>query len=123
MRARFYLTQNAWMRFQTREIGCYSQEIELAGELAKELAFVHTVLEGFSAIDEDDRNFIVELATNLVIGINVDFTPGETAVTGELRQAFLHDFAEMASLAGVNHDLAGVWHGRDFSVSAVQFPA
>jgi hypothetical protein len=29
----------------------------------------------------------------------------------------------MASLAGVNHDLAGVWHGRDSSVSAVQFPA
>jgi hypothetical protein len=99
------------------------QEIDLAGEFAEEFPLVHAVLEGFAAVDKDDGDFIVKLAADFVIGINVDFTPGEAAMAGKLDQAFLHDFAEMASLAGVNHDLAGVWHGRDFSVSALQFPA
>jgi hypothetical protein len=97
--------------------------MDLAGEFSKEFALVHVVLEGFAAVDEDDGDFIVKLTADFVIGINVDFTPGEAAMAGELDQAFLDHFAEMASLAGVNHDLAGVWHGRDFSVSAVQFPA
>jgi hypothetical protein len=97
--------------------------MDLAGEFSKEFALVHVVLEGFAAVDEDDGDFIVKLTADFVIGINVDFTPGEAAMAGELDQAFLDHFAEMASLAGVNHDLAGVWHGRDFSVSAVRFPA
>ena len=108
MRARFYLTQN---------------HENLAGEFAEEFPLVHAVLEGFAAVDEDDGDLIVKLAADFVIGINVDFTQGEAAMAGKLDQAFLDDFAEMASLAGVNHDLAGVWHGTDFSVSAVQFPA
>ena len=97
--------------------------MSLAGEFAKEFALVHVVFEGFAAVDEDDGDFIVKLAADFVIGINVDFTPGEAALPGKLDQAFLDDFAEMASLAGVNHDLAGISHGRDPSVSAVQFPA
>jgi hypothetical protein len=112
------------MRFQNLEPTPQDcKEIELAGKLAKKLALVHAVLEGFAAVDEDDGNFIVELAANFVIGINVDFTPGEAPMAGKLDETFLDDFAEMASLTGVNHDLAGVRHGRDFSVSAVQFPA
>jgi hypothetical protein len=89
--------------------------VSLAGEFAEEFALVHAVFEGFAAVDEDDGDFIVKLAADFVIGINVDFTPGEAALAGKLDQAFLDDFAEMASLAGVNHDLAGVWHGRDSS--------
>src|SRR4029077_10643482 len=124
MRARFYLTEN-------RENGVseppglvqYSSEIDLAGEFAQKFPLVHAVLEGFAAVDEDDGDFVVKLAADFVIGINVDFTPGEAAMAGKLDQAFLDDFAEMASLAGVNHDLAGGWHGRDFSVSGVGFPA
>jgi hypothetical protein len=89
--------------------------LRLAGEFAEEFPLVHAVLEGFAAVDENDGDFIVKLAADFVIGINVDFTPGEAALAGKLDQAFLDDFAEMASLAGVNHDLAGVRHGRDFS--------
>jgi hypothetical protein len=124
MRARFYLTQNHENGVSEQPGGCQdSWEVDLAGEFAEEFPLVHVVFEGFAAVDEDDGDFIVKLAPDFVIGINVDFTPGEAALTGKLDQAFLDDFAEMASLAGVNHDLAGIWHGRDSSVSAVQFPA
>jgi hypothetical protein len=92
-----------------------ARKVSLAGEFAEEFALVHAILEGFAAVDEDDGDFIVKLAADFVIGVNVDFTPGEAALAGKLDQAFLDDFAEMASLAGVNHDLAGVWHGRDSS--------
>jgi hypothetical protein len=109
------------MRFQTGRRGRgRAGKASLAGEFAKEFALVHAVFEGFAAVDEDDGDFIVKLAAEVVIGINIDFTPGEAAMTGKLDQAFLDDFAEMASLAGVNHYLAGVWHGRDSSVSEVQ---
>jgi hypothetical protein len=124
MRARFYLTENYEDEVSEARDGCKrARKLSLAGEFAEEFPLVHAVLEGFAAVDENDGDFIVKLAADFVIGINVDFTPGEAATAGELDQAFLDDFAEMASLAGVNHDLAGVWHGRDFSVSAVQFPA
>jgi len=124
MRARFYLTENYEDEVsKARDGGKRARKLSLAGEFAEEFPLVHVVLEGFAAVDEDDGDFIVKLAADFVIGINVDFTPGEAAMAGKLDQAFLDDFAEMASLAGVNHDLAGVWHGRDFSVSAVQFPA
>jgi hypothetical protein len=32
-----------------------------AGEFAEEVGFVHTVLEGFAAVDEDDGDFVGEL--------------------------------------------------------------
>jgi len=124
MRARFYLTENYEDEVsKARAGGKRARTLSLAGEFAEEFPLVHAVLEGFAAVDENDGDFIVKLAADFVIGINVDFTPGKAAMAGKLDQAFLDDFAEMASLAGINHDLAGVWHGRDFSVSAVQFPA
>jgi hypothetical protein len=124
MRARFYLTEKHENEVSEQPGGHRrARKVSLAGEFAKEFALVHAVFEGFAAVDEDDGDFIVKLAADFVIGIHVDFTPGEAALAGKLDQAFLDDFAEMASLAGVNHDLAGVWHGRDSSVSAVQFPA
>jgi hypothetical protein len=124
MRARFYLTEKHENEVSEQPGGRRrARKVSLAGEFAEEFALVHAVFEGFVAVDEDDGDFIVKLAADFVIGIDVDFTPGEAALAGKLDQAFLDDFAEMASLAGVNHDLAGVWHGRDFSVSAVQLPA
>ena len=36
--------------------------LTLAGEFAQEFAFVHVVLEGLVAVDEDDRYFVGELA-------------------------------------------------------------
>ena len=36
--------------------------LTLAGEFTQEFAFVHVVLEGFVAVDEDDRHFVGELA-------------------------------------------------------------
>ena len=80
------------------------------GELAQELTFVHAVLEGFAAVDEDDGHLVGELATKLVVGIDVHFLPAEQAAALELDEAFLDDFAEVATFAGVDQNVAGVGH-------------
>jgi hypothetical protein len=54
---------------------------ELAGQLAEEFAFVHAVLEGFAAVDEDYGDFVRELAAELLVGVDVDFLPAEQAAT------------------------------------------
>jgi hypothetical protein len=77
--------------------------------------FVHAVLEGFAAVDENDGNFVGELAAQLLVGVHVDFLPGEAAPAMELNQGFLHDLAKMAALAGVDHDLAGPRHGASLA--------
>ena len=87
-------------------------EMRLADQLAKEFLLVHAVLEGFATIDEDDRDFIVELAAQFVIGVHVDFAPGEAATAGKLHKAFFHNFAEMATFAGIDDDAAWLWHAR-----------
>ena len=71
---------------------------------------VHAVFEGFAAIDEDDRDLVGELAAELVVGVDVDFLPGEPAAAMELGEGFFHDLTEVAAFAGVEHDLAGLWH-------------
>jgi hypothetical protein len=80
------------------------------GELAEEVGFVHAVLEGFVAVDEDDRNFVGELAAELFVAVDVDVLPGKAAAAVEFGQSFFDDFAEVATFAGVNHDLAECRH-------------
>jgi hypothetical protein len=86
----------------------------LACELPQEFLLVHAILEGFAAIDEHDRNFIIKLATEFVVGVDVDFVPGEPTAAGELVKALLHHFAKMASFAGVYGDVTRLRHARGF---------
>ena len=79
--------------------------MKLPGQLTQKLALVHAVFEGFAPLDENDRDLVVELPAQFVIGIDIHFLPGERALAGEFCQAFFHDFAKMAALARVNHDL------------------
>ena len=87
--------------------------VVLAGELAQELALVHAVFEGLAAIDEDYGNFIIELAAEVGVGIDVDFLPGESPAPGEFGQALLDYLTEMTALAGIHHDGATCQHRGD----------
>lgn len=84
----------------------------LAGELAEEFLLVHTVFESLAAVDEDDRDFVVELAAEFVIGVDVDLAPGETAAPREFAEALFHHFTEVASFAGVDNNIARLWHAK-----------
>jgi len=57
----------------------------------------------------------VNWPAEVVVGVDVDFLPTEQAAALEFHQALFDDFAEMATLARVNQDLAGVRHGRECS--------
>src|SRR5205807_2999515 len=87
---------------------------ESVGQFPEEVLLVHAVLEGFAAVDEDNRDFIGELAAQVFVGIDVYFAPGKAAAALELDQTFLDDFAKMAAFSGINHDLAVLRHGREF---------
>jgi hypothetical protein len=50
---------------------------DLTGELSEEFLLVHVILEGLAAVDENHRNFIVKLAAELEVRVNVDFLPDE----------------------------------------------
>jgi hypothetical protein len=86
-----------------------------AGQLAKEVGFVHAVFEGFAAVDEDDGDFVGELTAELVVAVDVDVLPGEAAAAVEFGERFFDDFAEVASFAGVENDLPGLRHWGEFS--------
>jgi hypothetical protein len=84
-------------------------------EFAEEVGFFHVVFEGFTAVDEDYRDFVGELATELFVAIDVDVLPGEAAAAMQFGQALLNDLAEMATFAGVDHDLAKFGHCAEFN--------
>lgn len=77
---------------------------------SQKFLLVHAVLEGFAAIDEDDRDFIVELAAEVRVAVDIDFLPGESTAAGEFREAFLYDFTQVTALARVHNDAAKLWH-------------
>jgi hypothetical protein len=52
---------------------------ELASQLLQEFLLVHAVLEGFMAVNEDDGDFVVELAAEFGVSVNVDVLPGESS--------------------------------------------
>ncbi len=83
----------------------------LAGQLAQKLLLVHAVLEGFSAVDEHNRDFIIKLPPQFIIAIDVDLVPRESAAAGKLGEALLHELAKMTSFPRVNHHFGGFWHG------------
>src|ERR1035438_7712113 len=86
------------------------ERTDLAGQLPEEFPLIHPVLEGFPAVDEHYRHFVIELSPQFIVGIYIHFLPGKTAAARELHQALLHHLAKMTSFARVNHDLAGLWH-------------
>ena len=82
----------------------------LAGELAQEIGFVHVIFEGFAAVDEDNWDFVGELAAELVVAVDVDFLPGESAAAVEFGERFFNDLAQVTPFARVDHDLAKAGH-------------
>lgn len=66
----------------------------------------HTVLEGFVSVDEYHWNLVVVFPAQLQITIDVDILPCETAAALQFRERLFDEFAEMATLAGVHHDLS-----------------
>ena len=86
-----------------------------AGEFAEEVGFVHAVLEGFAAIDEDDGDLVGELAAELFVGVYVDVLPGEAAAAMQFGEGLFDDLAEVAAFAGVDHDLAELGHWGECS--------
>ena len=91
-------------------------------EFAEEFFFVHAVLEGFAAVDEDYGDFVGIEAADFGVGVYVNFTPVKAAALLEFDEALLDDFAEMTSFAGINNDLAGRRHARQCSSSRRGFP-
>jgi len=82
----------------------------LTDQLSQELLFVHAVLESLAAVDENYGDFVIELSAKLFIGVDVDLPPYEATSPGQLHNAFLHDFTQVATLAGINQDLARYVH-------------
>lgn len=77
-----------------------------AGEFFEEFLLIQPILEGLTPVDEDYRDFVGELATQAVVGFDVNFTPPEAASALQFRKLLLHNFAKVASLAGIHNDLA-----------------
>lgn len=84
-------------------------------EFAEEFFFVHAVLEGFAAVDEDYGDFVGIEAADFGVGVYVNFTPVKAAALLEFDEALLDDFAEMTALAGIDDDLPSRIHRREFS--------
>lgn len=116
LQARIHSRKKAMARFSgfRRAIHRYEQfqlSRDLAGQFTQEIAFVHVILKGFAAVDEDDGNLVSELAAELVVAVDIYLLPVETAMAMELVQALFDDLAEMAPLAAIENDLPGLRHG------------
>jgi hypothetical protein len=85
-----------------------------AGEFTEEFLLVHMVLEGFSPINKDHGDLVVELSAESGVGVDVDLLPDEAAAARQLVEAFFDDFTQVASLARVDHDGSGIWHAGRF---------
>jgi hypothetical protein len=87
-----------------------------AGKPSEEFLLVHVVFERFTAVDEDYRNLVVEIAAQLLVGVDIDLAPVETAAAMQLDQAFLHDLAQVTPLASVKLHFARLRHSGEFSI-------
>jgi hypothetical protein len=76
----------------------------LTGQFLEEFLFVHAVLEGLAAVDEDDGDLVVVLAAQFGVGVDVYLSPLEAAALMEFDEALLNDLAEMAPFAGIHDD-------------------
>jgi hypothetical protein len=79
-------------------------------QFSEEFLLVKPVLEGFTAIDENHRNFVGKLPTELVIRLDVYFAPVEPAPAFEFREGLLHDLTQMTTSAGIDDDFAQEGH-------------
>jgi hypothetical protein len=84
-----------------------------ARQFSQKFLLVHAVLEGFAAVDENDRNFVVELAAKIGVRINIDFLPGESSTSRKLKQTLFYDFTQMTAFAGIDDDSARLWHAAE----------
>ena len=80
-------------------------KVLLARQPSKKLLLVHAVLEGLAPVDEHNGHFVVELSSQFVIAVHVYFLPSEPPAPREFGQAFFYHFAQVATLARINHDL------------------
>jgi Zn-dependent peptidase ImmA (M78 family) len=80
----------------------------LASQFPQEFLLVHVVLEGFAPVDEDDRDFVIELASKLGVGVHIDLLPGESSPPRKFGKALFDHFTQVASLAGIDHDAARI---------------
>ena len=78
----------------------------LTGQFPQEFLLVEAVFEGFAAVDEDDGDFVGELAAQAFVGVNVHFAPAEATPALEFGELFLHDFAEMAAFSRIDDDFS-----------------
>lgn len=85
-------------------------EFALACEFAQEFALVHAVFEGLAAVDEDDGNFIGELAAEVFVGVDVNFAPLKASAALQLDERLFDDLAQVAALAGIHYDVASGRH-------------
>src|ERR1700738_1001054 len=72
------------------------------GQFLQEFLLVQPVLKGLAPVYEDDRNFIGELALEAIVGLDVNFAPVKASAALQLLELFFHDFAKVASLAGIH---------------------
>jgi hypothetical protein len=89
------------------------QEFGLVGEAAQKLAFVHPIFKGLSPIDEDNRDFVVELTAEFRIGIHVNLAPYEAATARQLGKTLFDHFTEVTPLARVHDNIGEFWHARE----------
>src|SRR5262249_24178317 len=78
----------------------------LTCQLFQELLLVHAVFERLAAINENDWDLVGELTTQEVVSLDVNFAPTEPSPALKLYQFFFHDFAQVATFAGVHNDFA-----------------
>src|ERR1700746_737627 len=93
-----------------------------SAQFAEEFLFIHVVLKGFAAVDEDYWHFVIVEAAEFSVGVHVDFPPSEAATLVQLDDALLDDFAEMTSFAGINEDFPRRRHARQCSSFGARFP-
>jgi hypothetical protein len=94
----------------------------LGAQFAQKFLFVHSVLECLAAVNENDGYFVGVEAANLRVGVDIDFTPGESAAFLKLDETFFDDFTQMTSLAGINNDFPRLRHSTECSSFGAGFP-
>ena len=77
---------------------------------AQKIPFRHSVLEGFLAVDEDNRNFIAELPVQNGVGIYIHFPPSEAGAAFELGKRLFNDCAQVAAFSRIDDDLVQSAH-------------
>jgi hypothetical protein len=78
----------------------------LARELLQKLLLIQPVLKSLAAVDENNRNFVGELALELIVGFNVNFPPTEATAALKLRELLFDNLAKVTPFAGVHNNLA-----------------